>query len=368
MVMTTSVYVDPKTGGVHAGLQQFRNRIINGDMRINQRSAESPYNITNLTRSTIDRMSSSYILNGSFTCIQDTDVPSGEQFKYSHKYTINTATTANDYGSQINHAIEGYNVSDFNWGTTSGSYVTLSFWTKITGISNGSILPIKIYYYGVNTYTIQLSYTVATSGNWQYVVLTIPPPPTAAGASSAKNGAYLQIVFSLSSSGHGSQQTLNAWSNSNSLFRIVGGIDLASTSGWIRWITGLQLEKGPVATPFELRPYAIELQLCLRYFWRLQGGGYGPLAIASQVAPIYKRFHINFPVPMRSAPSFTLSGNIQCDPTSATFTSASTIELNSTNNINSCAFYTISSSGTVGDCYYMYISSSTGYMDFNAEL
>ena len=211
-------------------------------------------------------MVSSFIAGGIFTCIQDTDVPPGEQFKYSHRCTINTTTTSNDYGSQFTQQIEGYNVSDFNWGTTSGSYITLSFWTKVTGISNGTILPIKIIYYAGSNYSINLSYTVANSGNWQYVVLIIPPPPTAAGVSSATNTLCLSIIFPLSSSGQGSQQVLNTWAIYNGLFRIIGGTDLASTSGWVRWITGVQLEKGTVATPFEVRPYPVELQLCQRYY------------------------------------------------------------------------------------------------------
>lgn len=267
VVMASSgLYVNPNTGQTQAGLQPFRNRIINGDMRINQRSAESPYIVSGASKYTLDRMKGVYISLCSFTIIQDTDVPLGQQFKYSQKCTINTTTTANDWGGQLEHPIEGYNVSDFNWGTTNGAYVTLSFWTKITGISNGAILPIRIEYTGTSLYSINLSYTVVNSGNWQYVVLTIPPPPTAAGVSSATNTTYLSILFSLSSSGQGSQQTLNTWAPRTGASRIIGGTDLASTSGWVRWITGLQLENGPVATPFEARPYPIEFQLCQRYY------------------------------------------------------------------------------------------------------
>jgi hypothetical protein len=341
--------VDPNTGGVQAGLMNFRNGIINGDMRINQRGTSTDLNnMTAIPTASagfvVDRWNtyrgwngSSFDGNGVMAqgFITSSDLP----FQDGISNFVRMGRIQGD--TKTTYLFCTCNMESKESKMYAGKTITLSFYYR-TGANIGGTFQ-SLIYGGIGTdqalrngisANAQHSKNHSNSANWTKGYHT---------RAILSNTSQVCISFTYAPLGN---------ANINDYFDL----------------TGVQLEVGPVVTQFETRPFAVELQLCQRYFWRLQGGGYGPLAIASQITSNYKRFQINFPASMRSTPSFTLSGSITCDPTSAIFTSASTIELNSTNNINSCAFYTISSSGTAGHCYYIYINSTTGYIDFNAEL
>ena len=238
----------------------FRNRIINGAMMIDQRNAGASFTNSNQNLVGLDRWRHYGLSGAVLTLQQSTVAPAG--FFNSQSVTVTTSTTANDSGG-LGTKIEGNNVSDFNWGTSSGSSVTASFWVRssVTGTYN-----VLVSFAGsTSNYYYVATYTVSASNTWEYKTITIAAPPVAAGVFNAGLTAqYAEVRFVISSSG-GPSTTANTWSTSATP-KSTGCVDLASNAGATFYVTGVQLEKGTAATAFEYRPFALELVLCQRYF------------------------------------------------------------------------------------------------------
>ena len=294
-------------GNISAGnIGMFRNRIINGDMRINQRGINGTFSTNQYT---VDRF---FILTqqGTYTfsnnSLSSSDLPYQYGFRNSFKNTIATAFTMNTsmalYHSQN---IEGYNIQDFNWGQTYGTPVTVSFWFRGNGVA---LLPITISN-SANSYSYNTNVTINASNTWQYVTVTIPAPPTAsAGSWETGSGSLSGIGLKLyigSFLNNGGALSTNGWSQTYSVGMTSSTIWFTTVGNYVEF-TGVQLEKGTIATPFEFRPFAIELQLCQRYYelvglYGWMGAYNGPAAMSAA---------IKFQVPKRNAPSVALIGTI----------------------------------------------------------
>ena len=284
----------------------FRNRIINGDMRINQRGATS---VT--TGYLVDRwklLTSTANVAMSVVSLVSSDTPFQMGFTNSIRTTVTYGSGVTLFPNYIYNyqIIEGYNIGDFNWGTPFGATTTVSFWHR-TNIPTGSTACFSIRNGGVGGtyYNYNAPFTVAAAGVWQYVTLTVPPPPNAAGSwATGTNGS---VEFYISSN-YGPVTSVAGWQAN-------GGVGMVTQVPW--WqnagnyieFTGVQLEKGTVATPFEFRPYATELQLCQRYFTQLGGqslyNAFG-VGIANQATTANIRCFL--PVPMRSPANATAVG------------------------------------------------------------
>lgn len=273
----------------------FKNRIINGGMTIDQRNAGAAYTNSNQALYGLDRWRSYGLTSAVLTVQQSTTAPAG--FSNSQSVTVTTSTTAND-GGGLSQIIEGNNVFDLNWGTSSGVAVTASFWVRasITGTYN-----VYLRYFGSTaTYYYVATYTVNVANTWEQKTLNISAPPVGAGAfTAALNSSYLEFRPVISSSGSTTTVTANTWSTTN-VSKTAGCVDLASNSGATFFITGVQFEVGTVATSFDFRDYGRELILCQRYAYPIRGGysGFGNGTTVVDTG-------FNFPVEMRSAPSLT---------------------------------------------------------------
>ena len=257
------------SGNISAGnLGMFRNRIINGDMRINQRGVTSlslPLNVGNTApwcTYTVDRFMTTNIGTGvcTFTngVLLNTDTPYQYGLRASFKNTITTAygTTSGNLQAQ-GQLIEGNNMQDLNWGQSFGQPITVSFWSRTMGITS---LPVTIQNFA-QTYSYNANIAVNASAVWQYNTLTIPAPPGGIW----DNVFGMRLMIGGINYANAGLATTTGWVNASS-------IGTTSSTPWITTVgnyvefTGLQLEKGTIATPFEFRPYAIELQLCQRYY------------------------------------------------------------------------------------------------------
>ena len=255
-----------------AGMGSFRNRVINGDMRIAQRGASAniaPASGGGGSYGSVDRWFTWARLGSLFSVQQSSTVPLGLGFTYSWLITSLSGYTvvSNDYHG-VGQYIEGYNISDLNWGTSYGSPVTVSFWVR-SSIAGNYCLSLE------GTTSFQPSYvapyTINNPNTWQQIVLAIPPPPNGYTANfSTTNGAGVRLWWDLGSGDGTYATTPGAWVVADKL-RFAGSTNLLGTNGATMYLTGVQLEKGTVATPFEVRPYATELQLCQRYFTKLGG-------------------------------------------------------------------------------------------------
>jgi hypothetical protein len=241
-------------------LYGMRNRIINGDMRIDQRNAGASYTNSNQSLYGLDRWRSYGVTSAVLTVQQSTTAPVG--FSNSQSVTVTTSTTAND-GGGLSQLIEGNNVFDLAWGTSSGVAVTASFWVRASVIGTYNIY---LRYIGSTaTYYYVATYTVNVANTWEQKTINIEAPPVGAGAfTAALNTAYLEFRPVFSSSGNTTTVAANTWSTTNAS-KTAGCVDFVSNSGATFYITGVQLEAGSVATPFDHRQFGQELALCQRY-------------------------------------------------------------------------------------------------------
>jgi hypothetical protein len=237
----------------------FRNRIINGDMRIDQRRAGASVTITDTANFTytIDRWAA-YGNNASkFSVQQVTDAPS--TFVNSLKVT-SLATTSLGSSDQysISQQIEGLNVADLAWGTANAKTITLSFWVRssLTGTFGGVVTNSALNRaYG-------FTYAISAADTWEQKSITIAGDTT--GTWLTTNGVGIRVYWGL---GVGTTLSLGAGSWTAGGYRsVTGATSVVGTNGATLNITGVQLEVGSVATPFERRDYGRELAMCQRYY------------------------------------------------------------------------------------------------------
>jgi hypothetical protein len=275
-------------------LQGFRNRVINGDMVIDQRNAGAA--VTTSLGFAVDRFQVANNSDGAFSAQQDSSAPAG--FVNSLKITTTTAdgTLTTTQGMNVQQKIEGYNVADLGWGTANAKTVTLSFWVRssLTGTFGASLqnsTPDRSY---------PFSYSISSANTWEYKTVTIAGDTT--GTWLNTNGVGLRIVFGLGV-GPDRSGTAGAWTGS-SVFAPTGAVSVIGTLSATWQITGVQLEAGSVATPFERRPFGAELALCQRYYYKIQATGTSCLfgnALNASVAE--SRGMVFSKVPMRTAPT-----------------------------------------------------------------
>lgn len=249
----------------------FRNRIINGDMRIDQRNSGA--SIANPTPYTLDRWGYGFSQSSKVTIQQNAGAitpPVGFQNYLGVTSTSSYAASGND-AFQLYQIVEGFNCVDFGWGTSSPKSATLSFWvySSLTGTFGGSIATNK-----TTVWVMPFTYSVPVANTWTYVTVAIP------GSSSATpnidNQAGVFVRFGLGSAGTSSGGSPGNWTSASNYVQPAGTVSVVGTSGATFYITGVQLEVGSVATPFERRPYGLELALCQRYFEKSYDQGVTP--------------------------------------------------------------------------------------------
>ena len=240
-----------------------RNLIINGDMRIAQRGTS----VTGITSSgyyTVDRFTLFATTAGTWTHTQDTDVPTGQGFSKSFKMQCTTANASlsSTSGLFVRQRIEAQNLQHIKKGTASAESLTYSFWVK----SNKTGTYIAEIFDDDNVRQISKAYTINAADTWEKKVITFAGDTS--GSLPDDNGSGFSVaLWFVAGTNYTSNGTLNtSWQSTNVPQRAVGQVNLAdSTSNYIN-ITGVQLEVGDTATPFEHRPWDDELIRCMRYY------------------------------------------------------------------------------------------------------
>ena len=254
--ITTPTYGGADTSEYLVPVTQFKNRLINSDMRIDQRNAGASVTPTNGAY-TLDRWRAEISTTNKFTVQQSSTAPAG--FTNSLLITSSSAYTvgASDYFA-ICQPIEGYNIADLNFGSANAKTVTLSFWVRssVTGTYSAVLVNQN------DTRVYPFTYTVSSANTFEYKTVTIAGDTT--GTWLATNGAGIRVNFYIGL-GTNFQGSVNAW-NSGTVYGSSGTTNLVSTNGATFYITGVQLEVGSTATSFDYRPYGTELALCQRYF------------------------------------------------------------------------------------------------------
>jgi hypothetical protein len=240
-----------------SGSLGYRNRIINGDMRIDQRNNGASVSGTGVFA--VDRFVTDCV-NAVLQSQQSSDVPSGQGFVNSLRITVTTPSSnaSNDFAA-VNQKIEANNVADFMLGTASAVTITLSFWVKasVTGTYVAS------FQNGLSSRrSYPATYTINSANTWEKKTITLVGDTS--GTWETGNGQGIWIRFDLGS-GSNFIGTANTWQSANAM-RVAGAAKLSDTNGATFYITGVQLEAGTTATPFERVEIGESLRRCQRYF------------------------------------------------------------------------------------------------------
>jgi len=273
-----------------------RNLIINGSMAIDQRNGGSSVTPTADQTYVLDRFGAGLSVASKFSLEQTTTVPAG--FKNSMKATVVSAYTpgASEWFGFF-QKVEGLNTSHLDFGTSNAKTLTLSFWVRssVTGDYGFSLAN------SAQNRAYPVLYNISAADTWEHKTITIAGDTS--GTWLTTNGVGLILLWSLGA-GSSFLQTANAWGT---------GLGLGTTgqTNWITnaaatfYITGVQLELGETATPFEHRSYGDELARCQRYYVQLINGSDHSVSIGSALGSgaNQARAVVQFPVEMRSSPS-----------------------------------------------------------------
>jgi hypothetical protein len=282
----------------------FRNRIINGAMMIDQRNAGAAVTPANASYS-LDRWISFQTTADKFSVQQQTSVvPTG--FTHATKITSLSAysVSSSDYYT-FQQKLEGYNVADLEWGTANAKTITLSFWVRssLTGTFGCSFFNPA----GARSYPV--TYSINSANTWEYKTLTLAGDTSGTWPKSNDTGIILAFTVGAGSSNVG---TAGAWAN-GLILGPTGATSIVGTSGATLYITGVQLEVGTAATPFERRPYGTELQLCQRYYHFLGGDtAYQSINTCAYYSSTEAVGFFRHPVEMRVTPTIAKTGNWSC--------------------------------------------------------
>jgi hypothetical protein len=281
----------------------FKNRIINGDMRIDQRNGGAQITPSTSGLYTLDRWAFSFGQSSKFNIQQNggsVTPPPGFTNYLGATVASPVSIGADDYFI-LHQTIEGYNIADWGWGTASAQPVTMSFWVRssLTGTHGGCFRVVNSTFW-----SCPFSYTITSANTWEYKTVTIPAQ-TFFAITTTNNGP-LMIFFDLGTGAN--NKAANGWASGNKLASTSSNVSVVGTNGATWYITGVQVEKGTTATSFDNRSFGTELAMCQRYFWLLTPATGNSTPYNMLWYTSLARFAITCPVPMRATPTVTTTG------------------------------------------------------------
>lgn len=348
------------------GALSNRNLIINGAMVHDQRNSGSSITPTAWTYS-VDRFRAEIGQPSKLTLQQNAgSVTPPDGFSHYLGVTSTSAYTpvTADY-FYLNTQIEGYNTAQLAWGSVNAKDATLSFWVRssVTGTHSGTLAN------GNWTRSYPYTFTISTANTWEYKTVTVEGDTS--GTWATDNTSGIQVTFSLGG-GTTYRGTAGAWASADNRAGVTGSVDIVATNAATFYITGVQLEVGDTATPFEHRSYGDELQRCKRYYRRISTTGSSQhLAFAYGLNYLSTIFlgGLNLSPEMRAVPSF--STNVLNDNSLVVVRNNNTSQVSAmaiTGTGASVRLNATSSSLTAGDGAYLQLNDASSYVDFDAEL
>ncbi len=334
----------------------WRNRIINGDMRIDQR--RSGASVTQAVQ--LDYLVDRWVMFGSVTSKMSAQQNAGSVTpptgfaNYLGFTSLSSYTVGASELFLFRQPIEGVNIADLAWGTSAAASITLSFKVRssLTGTFGGALQN------SAQTRSYPFSYTISSANTWTDVSITIPGDTS--GTWLTTTGVGIFVTFGL---GCGStvSNTAGSWAN-GTFHSATGAVSVVGTNGATFYITGVQLEKGSTATSFEQVEYGEMLRRCQRYCIVYGGDatinklGYGGSASSTTTAASF----VTFPVQMRAVPTFSYSGSWQVsDGVTATAATNITLVANQASSLIGMVNATVASGLTQYRVYWVESASSS---------
>ena len=260
---------------INGGQFSNRNIIVNGAMEVDQRNA-GVATVTSLSSSHFAADRNRFFNYGCGELVASLqrveDAPAG--FNFSNKVTITTpessgGTPASDDRFSMQHRIEGHDINRLSLGTSDAKPFVISFYVKASIAGNYGLAVVNQS--GSRSYC--MLYAATTS--WSRVVLKVPGDTSGTYSTSNSEGLALKFGLYTGSGRAGPDQGIagtGTWQSSSSPQGTTGQTQLGGTGSATWQITGLQLEAGTEATPFEYRNIADEVKRCCRYFQQYDGG------------------------------------------------------------------------------------------------
>ena len=283
-----------------------RNLIINGAMQIAQRGT-SQASINSAGYYTVDRFKINTNDAGVWTMSQETlsssDTPFTEGFTKALKLDCTTSATPASNGTlQVQYSMEGQDLQQLSSGTSSAKTLVLSFWIKATKTGTNVLGG----YQDDGGKAFGLTYTINSSNTWEYKTITIPANTADAITNDATRGRIVTWYFSA-----GTNRTTgtlrSTWTAYDVADEAVGQVNHADNTSNNIHITGVQLEVGSQATPFEHRSLGDEQNLCWRYYYKTNQGNHMLKTTSTGNSGDYYWYYY-LPIPMRTSPTCTVDG------------------------------------------------------------
>lgn len=328
----------------------FKNRIINGDMRIDQRNAGASVTAGTTNPFSVDRWRTVSSQNSKYTAQQNAaSVTPPVGFTNYLGITSSSAYSvlSGDYFA-IEQIIEGLNAADLGWGTANAQTITLSFWVRssLTGTFGGSLTN------NGSTRAYPFTYTINSANTWEKETITIAGDTS--GTWLTTNGVGIRVGFSLGT-GATYSGTAGAWAGSN-FISATGAVSVVGTNGATFYVTGVQLERGSIATSFDVRPYGTELALAQRYLPAFTTDTTNPSIVGSG----------GFSTTTRIAVQYTFPVTPRTSPTSITVSSASHFNVSDNVTGTACTAVTFNAGGL--SCAQVYFDTATTYAAYRAGI
>ena len=338
-----------------------RNMVINGAMQVAQRS-RSETGVTNAGYKTIDRYRWGLVSLGTWTLERSGDAPVGFSSSYKATCTTADASPAASDLLYLQYRMAAEDLHNLNFGTSDAVPMTLSFWVKSNKTGDASFM---MFQNDNSNRLFSNSYTINTADTWEYKTIAIPADVS--GNINDDNGIGLTMGWWLNSgsdsTGGSFHTTWDTYADADTNVSNLG-VGGATSDNWL--ITGIQLEVGTQATPFEHRKYCDELARCQRYYQKsyssdtkvgsvtADGGQLGAHMVHIFATGNTFRYTLKYAVPMRSTPTLTIynpetgtvgsggfegNGDTNAEVISSTFRNEKSLLLFNTSMDNTGSFY-----------------------------
>jgi hypothetical protein len=354
-------YVDPPTN---------RNLFINSAMNVHQRGTSSAGVTSGYL--TADRWNTVGAgTPGTWTQSVETDAPAGTGFVKSLKMLCTTANASLDATDSlyVRQMLEGQDLQRIKKGTSAAEQLTASFWVKsnVTGTYVAWVFDFD------NSRQVSATYSISSADTWERKTITFPADTT--GALDNDDALSMWLAFYLVAGSNFASGTLQTtWASAVSANRAVGQVDVSAATNNYWQVTGVQLETGPVATPFEFEPFEATLRKCQRYYYRIAPGAVGgTLGIGQCASTTAAAVYVPFACTMRVRPTALeqsgTAANYRVSRADTNDQDLSAVPAYNNASLDS-AIVTCTTAGNLvaGNSTLMYLASASAYLAWSAEL
>jgi hypothetical protein len=352
-----------------AGPLSNRNLVTNGAMRVSQRATTS----TSDGYQTCDRWRGQFG-GGAVTQSQQSlssGAPYNEGFRYFMRLQNTTATTANNSYRNYQQRIEGQDVATCGWDhTSSSSYITLSFWVRS---SVGQEYEAFVRTVDGTERVYSFPFTLAAD-TWTKITETVPGNSSNQIDNDNGHGFSIAIIAYYGTDFTTASNADRTWRNRTSSGDYIPDMTStwSSTTNATFDLTGVQLETGSVATPFEHRSYGDDLARCQRYYYKLIADSGDTFANGYNQNSTATRNILHFPVTMRVAPTALEQTGTAANYRvlhGTTVTACSAVPTLNASTVNTGEVQATTASGlTAGQGNALESNSNGTYLAFTAEL